>query len=73
MPAKVVSVALYLLSCIQNGATYAVLKMTFYGIKYIHNLHMLVDPTGNALAVNLLEVAKRLNSQSVRKKEPLTI
>lgn len=72
LPAQAVSFALYLLSRIQQGDTHAVCKGAFYGIKYIHNLYMVQDPTEQTLVISMLEAAKRLDNHIVAKKEPIT-
>ena len=73
LPAQPVSFALYLLAKIQQGATFAVCKGSFYGVKYVHNLYMLPDPTEQTLVINMLEAAKRLDTHKVAKKEPITV
>ena len=73
LPAQAVSFALYLLYRIQQGASYAVCKGAFYGVKHVHNLYMLPDPTEQTLVENMLEAAKRLDVHVVTKKEPITV
>ena len=72
LPAQPVSFALYLLARIQQGATHAVVKGAFYGVKYVHNFYMQPDPTEQVLVINMLEAAKRLDTHVVAKKEPIT-
>ena len=73
LPAKPLTLGLYLLSRIQNGDSYAVCKSSFYGIRYIHNMHFHPDPTQNAVVVEMLQAAKRLDMHVVQKKEPITV
>ena len=49
-----VSFALFILFRIQQGASYATCKAVFYGVKYMHNLHMVPDPTTQQLPMNML-------------------
>jgi integrase len=73
LPAKPLTVSLYLLSKIQEGDSYAVCKAAFYGLKYFHTIQLQPDPTEDALVRNMLEAAKRLDTHVAKKKEPLTI
>ena len=72
LPAQAFSFGLYLLSRIQDGSTYPVVKGAFYGVKHVHNLFMVADPTTQTLVINLLEASKRLDKHVVAKKEPIT-
>ncbi len=73
MPADPITFALYLLSRIQQGHSYAVCKNIFYGIKHTHKIHLQPDPTENTLAQYLLEAAKRLDTRQKNQKEPISI
>lgn len=73
MPAESLTFSLYMLSKIQQGQSYAVCKSTFYGVKHMHKLYLQPDPTGSVLAINLLEAAKRLDTRTKNRKDPITI
>ena len=72
LPAQPLTVALYILSRIQQGSTYAVCKGAFYSIKHMHKLHMMPDPTLEVLPAMMLEAAKRLDNHVLTKKEPIS-
>ena len=56
----------------QTGHSFASCKAVFYGVKYIHKLYRLPDPTIRSLPTNMLEAIKRLDVHHVNRKEPLT-
>ena len=64
---------LYILAKIQSGDSYAVCKSAIYGVKYIHNMNFVADPTSNELVTGMLEAAKRLDDHAIRRKEPITV
>ena len=72
LPAQPFSFALYLLARIQQGATHAVVKGAFYGVKYVHSFYMQPDLTEQVLVINMFEAAKRLDTHVVTAREPIT-
>ena len=44
----------------------------FYAIKWVHNINNFVDPTENGFVKSMLEAAKRLRSQPVKRKDVVT-
>ena len=73
LPAEPLTFGLYILAKIQSGDSYAVCKSAIYGVKYIHNMNLVADPTSNELVTGMLEAAKRLDDHAIRKKEPITV
>lgn len=73
MPAKALTVAIYLASLIQSANSLSAVIAAFYGIKWFHDLYGLESPTNSKLVVNVLESAKRILSKHTIKKEPITI
>jgi integrase len=57
---------------IDKKCSYAMVSSTVYGIKRVHSLRNLPDPTDNLFIKNLLESSKRLYSKPVNKKEPVS-
>ena len=64
LPTKDLHVALYLVNLIQNGESLAVIKNTFYAIKFFHNLGNWKDPCESSLCTNILEAVKRISSKT---------
>ena len=73
LPSKDLHVALYLVNLIQNGESFAVIKNTFYAIKFFHNLGNWKDPCESSLCTNILEAAKRISSKTTNKKQPISV
>ena len=73
LPAKALTVAIYLASLIQSANSPSAVIAAFYGIKWFHDLYGLESPTNSKLVVNVLESAKRILSKQVVKKEPITV
>lgn len=73
LPAKALTVAIYLSSLIQTLSSPAPLIAAFYSIKWYHDLFGLDSPTDSKLVCNVLEAGKRLLSRPVVKKEPITV
>ena len=73
LPAKTLTVALYLASLIQTAKSPAPVIAAFYGIKWFHELYGLVSPTNSKLVINVLESAKRILARPTNRKEPLDI
>ena len=51
----------YLSILIDEGKSSNVVSSAFYGIKWLHNINDLVDPTESSIVKNILETAKNLN------------
>jgi integrase len=73
LPAKTLTVALYLSSLIQTARTPAPVITAFYAIKWFHDLNGLVSPTDSKINLNILEAAKRILAKPVNRKEPITV
>ncbi len=73
LPAEPLTFGLYLLAKIQNGDSYAVCKSALYGVKHIHKMNLVADPTSNDLVIGMLEAAKRLDNHTIHRKEPITV
>ena len=72
LPANPITFALYLLSMIQVGSNVKKIEARIYSVKYFHTMVGLADPTDHSLVLQMLEVAKRLCTKPVNRKEPLT-
>jgi hypothetical protein len=72
LPASPVCIALYLTDLMNRGCSNHVISSTLYGIKWVHSLNNLQDPTENHFVKNLVESAKRTLSRHVNKKQPVT-
>ena len=73
LPAKALTVAIYLVSLIQTARTPSPIVSAFYGIKWMHEMYGLESPTNNKMVLNVLEAAKRMLSRPIVKKEPITV
>ena len=68
LPAKTLSVAIYLSSLIQSAHTPAPLISAFYAIKWYHDIFGLKSPTDSKIIINILEAGKRiLSKQKIRR------
>lgn len=72
LPASPIHIALYLTDLIDKQYSYSVISASVYSIKWAHSLKNLPDPTNNMFVTNLLESAKRTQSRSANKKEPVS-
>ena len=59
LPGNALSVALYILFLIRTEQGIAKIEGIFYGIKFVHKVLQMVDPTMNLIVKEMLEVAKR--------------
>ena len=73
LPAKPLTVALYLSSLIQSSKSPSPVIAAFYAIKWYHEIYGLMSPTMSTLTSNVLESAKRILSKPVSRKEPIDI
>ena len=71
-PARSIHVAMYLTDLIDQGKSNHVISSAVYGIKWVHNINDLPDPTESNIVKSLMEAAKRLNSKPVQKKDNVT-
>lgn len=72
LPAKPLTVAIYLTSLIQTANTPSPIVTAFYAIKWFHDLYGLQSPSECKIVSNVLESAKRILSKPTCKKEPIT-
>jgi integrase len=72
LPAKPLSVSLYLCSIIQSANSSSSQIAAFYSIKWYHDLHDLKSPTDSKMVQNVLEAGKRIHAKPINKKEPVT-
>ena len=66
------SFTLFLLSKLQLGHSFAACKSVFYGVKFVHKLFDLPDPTNNSRAIAMLDTIRRLDDHAAAKKDPLS-
>jgi hypothetical protein len=72
IPASAVYICLFIVSLIQGGVSCSIIDEVRYGIKWFHDVSGFGDPCKDSMVTSLLEAAKRILSQPVRKKEPFT-
>lgn len=72
LPANPIHVALYITELLDSGKSESVVTAALYGIKWVHKICSLPDPTNNMFVLNLVEAAKRISIKTVRKKQPVT-
>lgn len=68
-PAAPIHVALYLTHLLDSCVSFHVISAAFYGIKWVHVINNLPDPTSNSWVKSLLEAGKRISSKPVKKKD----
>jgi integrase len=73
IPASPIHLALNLTELIDKSASSSIIASTVYGVKWVHSLRNLPDPTDNLYIKNLLEASKRMLSKPVCKKEPISV
>ena len=71
-PAKPIHVGLYLSYLMQMANTPSPIEEAVNALSWAHNLACVEDPTGYPLLKQVLEVAKRILTHKVDKKEPIT-
>lgn len=72
LPVKGLHLTLFILGHIQNNSSFHLVKQTFYGVKWVHNLLSLKSPCKSSMVKLVYEAAKRCLSKPVRKKEIIT-
>ena len=73
LPAKDISVALYLMSLIQTSKSASSVITAYYSIKWFHDICGFLSPTSSTLVINILESAKRILATKTVKKEVMTV
>ena len=69
LPANPIHVTVFLSSLLDQNASYSVISAVFYAIKWAHSINNYVDPTENGFVKGLLDTAKRIRSQPVKRKD----
>ena len=69
LPANPIHVAIYFSHLLDQNVSYNVISSAFYAIKWVHNINSLLDPTENGFVKGLLDSAKRMKSQPVKRKD----
>ena len=72
LPANAIHVTVFLSSLLDQNVSYSVISAVFYAIKWVHNINNYVDPTENGFVKGLLDTAKRIRSQPVKRKDVVT-
>ena len=72
LPASPIHIALYLTDLLDWNKSENVLTSALYGIKWVHKIRGLNDPTNIFFVTNLVEASKRISKKIVRKKQPVT-
>ena len=69
LPANPIHVTIFFSHLLDQNVSYNVISSAFYAIKWVHNINSLVDPTENGFVKGLLDSAKRMRSQPVKRKD----
>ena len=69
LPANPIHVTVYLSDLLDQRVSYGVIAAAFYAIKWVHNINNYQDPTENGFVKSLLDAAKRLRSNPVKRKD----
>ena len=72
LPAEENHIILYLLSLLQEGKSYPVIRSSIFAIKYFHRVIGYQDPCNGDLISYILEGIKRLSCHIPKKKTPIT-
>jgi len=72
-PAQEQYIIIYLLSLLQKGKSFPVIKSSLFAIKYYHSIEGLPDPFTSALSNLIYEGIKRICSHQAKKKLPIKI
>jgi hypothetical protein len=73
LPAKILTVAIYLASFVQTVNSPSPIVSAFYSIKCFHDMYGLISPTESKLVLYVLEASKRLLSKPVKRKEHINV
>ena len=71
LPADPIHVTIFI-SLLDQNCSFSVISSVYYAIKWVHGINDLVDPTENGFVKNMLEAAKRLKSQPVKRNDVIT-
>ena len=69
VPADPIHVTIFISTLLDQNCSFSVISAVFYAIKWVHNINNFVDPTENGFVKSMLEAAKRLRSQPVKRKD----
>lgn len=69
LPANPIHVTVFLSCLLDQNVSYSVISSVFYAIKWVHSINNYVDPTENGFVKGLLDTAKRIRSQPVKRKD----
>lgn len=72
LPADPIHVTIYFSHLLDLSVSYGVIASAFYSIKWVHNINSFTDPTENGFVKGLLDAAKRLRSQPVKRKDVIS-
>ena len=72
LPAEAIHVALYITHLLDSGSSSHVVNHSIYSIKWVHAVNNFPDPTENGYVKSLQEAAKRIATQGVHRKDPVT-
>ena len=72
VPADPIHVTIFISTLLDQNYSFSVISAVFYAIKWVHNINNFVDPTENGFVKSMLEAAKRLRSQPVKRKDVVT-
>lgn len=69
LPADPIHVTIFMSYLLDQICSYSVISSIFYAIKWVHNVNNYTDPTENGFVKGMLDAAKRLRSQPVKRKD----
>ena len=69
LPADAMHVTIFMSYLLNQKHSFSVISSMFYAIKWVHNVNNYVDPTENIFIKGMLDAAKRLRSQPVKRKD----
>ena len=72
MPSEEIHIIIYLLTLLQTGKNYPVIKSTLYAIKFFHKIIGFEEPCKTNLTTLILEGIKRICCHTTQKKDPIT-
>ena len=72
MPSEEIHIIIYLLTLLQTGKNYPVIKSTLYAIKFFHKIIGFEEPCKTNLTTLILEGIKRICCHTTQKKGPIT-
>ena len=72
VPADPIHVTIFISNLLDQNCLFSVISAVLYAIKWVHNINNFVDPTENGFVKSMLDAAKRLRSQPVKRKDVVT-